>query len=151
MLMLVMQARDHAITFRAKKRLTGRGYRLSTQADRDKPAPTYIEVGHQAARWLAEHTGGIAQSSIFEAFGNMPMTAHVVGGAVIGGDVDRGVLDQRLRVFGYENLIVCDAAALPANPGVNPALTITALAEYAMAGIPAMAGPPADEPRGGLG
>jgi cholesterol oxidase len=39
-------------------------------------------------------------------------------------------------VFGYENLIVCDAAALPANPGVNPALTITALAEYGIAQVP---------------
>jgi cholesterol oxidase len=134
-----MQARDNAIAFRAKKRLTGRGYRLSTRADRDKPAPSYIDVGHQAARWLAEHTGGIAQSSIFEAFGNMPMTAHVIGGAVIGADAGSGVLDQRLRVFGYENLIVCDAAALPANPGVNPALTITALAEYGIAQVPTKA------------
>jgi cholesterol oxidase len=140
MLLLVMQARDNAIAFRAKKRLTGRGYRLSTRADRDKPAPSYIDVGHQAARWLAEHTGGIAQSSIFEAFGNMPMTAHVIGGAVIGADAGSGVLDQRLRVFGYENLIVCDAAALPANPGVNPALTITALAEYGIAQVPTKAG-----------
>src|SRR5205085_4138018 len=123
----VMQPRDNAIAFRAKKRLAGRGYRLSTQAAREKPpAPTYIEVGHQAARWLARRTGGIAQSSIFEAFGNMPMTAHVLGGAVIGADRDRGVIDDRLRAFGYENLIVCDAAALPANPGVNPALSITA-------------------------
>jgi cholesterol oxidase len=139
MMMLVMQARDNAVTFRARKRWLGRGYRLRTQADRERPAPTYIEVGHQAATWLAERTGGIAQSSIFEAFGNMPMTAHVLGGAVIGADADDGVLDQRLRVFGYENLIVCDAAALPANPGVNPALTITALAEYGMAQVPTKA------------
>ena len=111
---------------------------LVTQTDRDRPAPTYIEAGHQAATWLADRTGGIAQSSIFEAFGNMPTTAHVLGGAVIGADADAGVLDPRLRVFGYENMIVCDAAAMPANPGVNPALTITALAEYAMAQVPAV-------------
>jgi cholesterol oxidase len=139
MVMLVMQPRDNAITLRARKRLVGRGYRLASEANRDKPAPSYIEVGHQAARWLAEHTGGIAQSSIFEAFGNMPMTAHVVGGAAIGGDADSGVIDQRLRVFGYENMIVCDATAVPANPGVNPALTITALAEYGMEQLPAKA------------
>nr|WP_281367247.1 GMC family oxidoreductase [Nocardioides kongjuensis] len=65
------------------------------------------------------------------------MTAHVLGGAVIGASPDTGVVDDRLRVFGYENLVVCDAAALPANPGVNPALTITALAEHAMAHVPA--------------
>lgn len=134
---LVMQARDNAIKFRAKKRRPGRGYRLATEADRDKPAPAYIETGHQAATWLAERTGGIAQSSVFEAFGNMPTTAHVLGGAVIGADNESGVIDERLRVFGYENMIVCDAAALPANPGVNPALTITALAEYGMAQVPA--------------
>ena len=64
------------------------------------------------------------------------MTAHVLGGAVIGADANSGVLDHQLRVFGYENMIVCDAAALPANPGVNPALSITALAEYAMAHVP---------------
>lgn len=136
LMMLVMQARDNAIRFRAKKRRFGRGYRLVTETDAKRPAPTYLEVGQRAAVWLAERTGGIAQSSIFEAFGNMPMTAHVLGGAVIGSDADRGVVDDRLRVFGYENLIVCDAAALPANPGVNPALTITALAEYAMAQLP---------------
>jgi cholesterol oxidase len=60
----------------------------------------------------------------------------VLGGAVIGADAASGVIDQRLRVFGYKNMLVCDGAAMPANPGVNPALTITALAEYAMAQIP---------------
>ena len=137
-LILVMQARDNAITFHAKRRRIGSGFRLSTQPDTEKPAPTYIEVGHVATRWLAQHTGGIAQSSIFEAFGNRPMTAHVVGGVVIGADERDGVIDQHLRVFGYENLIVCDASAMPANPGVNPALTIAALAEYAMASVPTM-------------
>ena len=136
MLMLVMQARDNAIAFQTHKRPLGRGYRITTRADRERPAPTHIDVGHRAARWLADRTGGIAQSSIFEAFANRPVTAHVLGGAVIGATPDDGVLDEQLRVFGYQNLIVCDAAALPANPGVNPALTITALAEYGMAHVP---------------
>ena len=140
MMMLVMQARDNAITFRAKKRRVGRGYRLSTDVDRDRPAPTYIDSGHKAITWLAQRTGGVAQSSVFEAFGNRPMTAHVLGGAVIGAGPDSGVLDDKLRVFGYENMIVCDGAAVPANPGVNPALTITALAEYAMADVPSHGG-----------
>ena len=71
----------------------------------------------------------------------MPMTAHLLGGAVMGSDAEHGVIDEQLRVFGYENLIVCDAAALPANPGVNPALTITALAEHAMSYVPMKAHP----------
>ncbi|CAM3907152.1 GMC oxidoreductase [Smaragdicoccus niigatensis] len=136
LMMLVMQARDNAIRFKATKRRLGRGYRLTTEVDSERPAPTYLEIGHQVAKWVAERTGGIAQSSIFEAFGNIPMTAHVLGGATIGADAHSGVLDQQLRVFGYENMMVCDAAALPANPGVNPALTIAALAEHAMAHVP---------------
>ena len=130
-----MQAMDNAIALRPKKRLLAGGWRVVTQQNRDKPNPTYIEVANQAAQWLAQHTGGIAQSNIVEALANIPTTAHVLGGAVIGADASRGVIDQRLRVFGYRNLLVCDGAAMPANPGVNPALTITALAEYAMSQV----------------
>lgn len=135
LMMLVMQPRDNAIRFVAGKRFLGRGSRLTTRADEQRPAPTHIDSGHRVARWLAERTGGIAQGSIFEVFGHRPMTAHVLGGAVIGTDPSSGVVDSHLRVFGYRNMIVCDAAALPANPGVNPALTITALAEHAMSQI----------------
>lgn len=137
LMMLVMQPRDNAIRFTAKRRLLRSGYRLATARDAERPAPTYIEAGHQVARWLAGRTGGIAQSSVFEAFGNRPMTAHVLGGAVIGASPATGVVDAQLQVFGYQNMVICDAAALPANPGVNPALTITALAEHAMAHVPA--------------
>lgn len=144
-MLLVMQALDNAIALRAKKRWFGRGWRLATEQNRDKPNPTYIEVGNQAAAWLAQHTGGIAQSNVLEALGNIPTTAHVLGGAVIGADAASGVVDRHLRVFGYRNLLVCDGAAMPANPGVNPALTITALAEHAMAQIP-VAGPAQLEP-----
>ncbi len=137
MMLLVMQARDNAITFRGVKRRFGLGYRITTEADVDRPAPSSIDVGNRAIRWLAAETGGIAQSSIFQVLGDRPMTAHVIGGAVIGADETRGVVDEQLRVFGYQNMIVCDAAALPANPGVNPALSIAALAEYAMTQVPA--------------
>lgn len=65
-------------------------------------------------------------------------SGRLLNGAVIGVDASAGVIDQHLRVFGYQNMLVCDGAAMPANPGVNPALTITALAEYAMAQIPAV-------------
>ncbi len=143
-MLLVMQALDNAIALRAKKRLFAHGYSLRTEQDRDKPNPTFIAGGNAAAAWLAGHTGGIAQSNVLEALGNIPTTAHLLGGAVIGGDASCGVVDKNLRVFGYENLLVCDGAAMPANPGVNPSLTITALAEHAMAQIP----PGASAPRG---
>ena len=136
MMMLVMQARDNAMALRAKRRWLRGGFRLATEQGRDKPIPTYLEVARRAAIWLAQRTGGIAQSFVFEPL-NIPMTAHVLGGAAIGADASSGVIDRQLRVFGYQNMLVCDAAAMPANPGVNPALTITALAEYAMAQVPA--------------
>ena len=69
----------------------------------------------------------------------------MLGGAVIGADTTSGVIDKDLHVFGYRNMLVCDGSAMPANPGVNPALTIMALAEHAMAQIPASERVPATQ------
>jgi cholesterol oxidase len=138
-IVLVMQALDNAIALRAKKRWLGRGYSLATEQNREKPNPTFIAAGNAAAVWLAQHTGGIAQSNSLEAMANIPTTAHLLGGAVIGNDAGSGVVDRCLRVFGYQNMVVCDGSAMPANPGVNPSLTITALAEHAMSHIPTAA------------
>src|SRR5262249_2266158 len=77
---------------------------------------------------------------ITESIRNIPSTAHILGGAVVGADAESGVVDAGNRVFGYENLLVCDGAAIPANPGVNPSLTITAKAEHAMSLIPPKGG-----------
>jgi cholesterol oxidase len=134
--LLVMQSLDNAISFKATKRWFSSGVKLRTQQDPDNPNPTYIDAANRATEWLAEHTGGIAQSCILEATANIPTTAHILGGAVIGEDADTGVIDDRHRVFGYENLLVCDGSAVPANPGVNPSLTITAMTERAMVAIP---------------
>jgi cholesterol oxidase len=136
-MLLVMQTLDNSITLKPKKRRSGKGVRLVSFQSPDKPIPTHIPIANTAAEWLARHTGGVAQSSIFEVWKNVPTTAHLLGGAVIGADESTGVVDRDLRVFGYRNMIVCDGAAMPANPGVNPALTITALAEYAMSKVPA--------------
>ena len=46
------------------------------------------------------------------------------------------MVDAANRAYGYESLLVCDGSAIPANPGVNPSLTITAVAEHAMAAVP---------------
>jgi len=73
---------------------------------------------------------------ILEAVADIPTTAHILGGAVVGSDRDHGVIDSEHRVFGYENLIICDGSAVPANPGVNPSLTICAMSERAMSKIP---------------
>jgi cholesterol oxidase len=134
-MLLTMQSLDNAIALRAGRRWLGRGFSLRTDQNRDKPNPTFIAGANAAAAWLAGHTGGIAQSNVLEALANVPSTAHLLGGAVIGADASRGVVDRHLRVFGYRNLLVCDGSAMPANPGVNPSLTIVALAEHAMAQI----------------
>jgi cholesterol oxidase len=133
-IVLVMQTLDNAISFRAIK--TRRGARLQTQRDKDRPIPTYIPVANQFAAWLAKRTGGVAQTALMEAVGNLATTAHVLGGAVIGADPSSGVVDGRQRVFGYENMLVCDGSAVPANVGVNPSLTITAMAEHALSHVP---------------
>lgn len=136
LLVVVMQTRDNALAFRARRRLFG-GIGLSTEQDPAMPNPTFIDVANAVTEWLAERTGGIPQSGFLEAAANIPTTAHILGGAPIGRDASTGVVDSRERAFGYENLLVCDGAAMPANPGVNPALTITALAEHAMSHVPA--------------
>jgi cholesterol oxidase len=135
-ILLVMQSLDTAMSFRAKRRLLGRGVRLQTEQDPERPNPTFLPEAEAAARWFAERTGGIPQSGLTESTLNIPTTAHILGGAVIGSGPETGVVDSENRVFGYENLLVCDGAAVPANPGVNPSLTITALAERAMAQLP---------------
>ncbi|MGE0066876.1 MAG: GMC oxidoreductase [Solirubrobacterales bacterium] len=146
-IVLVMQTLDNAIALRPKLTRSG-DVRLQTEQDPEKPNPTFIPIANDAAEWLAQRTGGIAQSATSEALMNIPTTAHILGGAVIGHGPEDGVIDANQRVFGYENLLVCDGAAVPANVGVNPSLTITALAEHAIAAIPAKdgAGPRQPEP-----
>jgi cholesterol oxidase len=143
-ILLVMQTLDNAIALRPKLKRSG-DVRLQTEQDPERPNPTFIPVANQAAEWFAARTGGIAQSSTTEALFNIPTTAHILGGAVIGHGPEDGVVDSRQRVFGYENLLVCDGAAIPANVGVNPSLTITALAEHAISQVPEAPG--AAEPR----
>jgi cholesterol oxidase len=138
-ILLVMQTLDNAIALRPRKGPFGSLW-LKTEQDPERPIPTFIPIANSAAEWFAQRTGGIAQSSITEALFNIPTTAHILGGAVIAPDPERGVVDARQRVFGYENLLVCDGAAIPANVGVNPSLTITALAEHAMSHVPALTG-----------
>jgi cholesterol oxidase len=134
-ILLVMQTLDNAIALRPKRTLGG-DLRLTTEQDPERPNPTFIPIANQAAEWFAKRTGGVAQSSLTEAF-NVPTTAHILGGAVIGRSPDDGVVDAHQRLFGYENLLVCDGSAIPANPGVNPSLTITAMAEHAISHVPA--------------
>ncbi|MGL4767916.1 MAG: GMC oxidoreductase [Formosimonas sp.] len=98
--------------------------------------PTRIDSANEFARKGAQVTGGTAVMTLVELLLDVPMTAHCLGGAVMGADASVGVCDAQLRVFGYENLWICDGSVIAANLGVNPSLTIVALAEYAMSQIP---------------
>ncbi|SUE28703.1 cholesterol oxidase chod [Nocardia farcinica] len=127
---LVMQHLDNSITTYTKRGLFGR--KMTSKQGHGQPNPTWIPVGNQVTRKVAEEIGGIAGGSWGEIF-NIPLTAHFLGGAAIGADPEHGVIDPYHRVYGYPTLSVVDGAAVSANLGVNPSLTITAQAERAAA------------------
>ncbi|MBO0768664.1 MAG: GMC family oxidoreductase [Solirubrobacterales bacterium] len=136
-ILLVMQTLPGRMSFRSYH--WGNKVALNTRQDPEHPNPTFIPVGNQAAAMAADEIGGFAQSNIFEAILNIPATAHILGGAVIAADPEHGVVDRDQRAFGYQNLLICDGSVMPANPGVNPSLTILALAEHAISRVPAAA------------
>ncbi len=126
----VMQNLDSQIAFRRGRRLLSPFKPvLHSRAGPDGGTPAYIPEANEAARKLAEHIGGTAHNSLLESVGNLSVTAHILGGCGMSATPDTGVIDIDHQVFGYPGLYVCDASAIPANVGVNPALTITALAE----------------------
>jgi cholesterol oxidase len=131
-LVLVMQSYDNAIQLRGRRRLLGRGIRFTTAQDAGRPNPTFLPIANESAERLASYIDGIPQSGLTEALFNIPITAHLLGGCTIGADAATGVVDARHRAFGYEGLLVVDGSTMPANVGVNPSLTITAMAERAM-------------------
>jgi cholesterol oxidase len=143
---LVMQDHDNSLTVRGSRGALGR-VRLRTAQGHGEPNPTWIPVGNEATRQLAERIGGAPLGSWTEVV-DSPVTAHILGGAVIGATPQDGVVDAWHRVFGYPGLHVVDGSAVSANLGVNPSLTITAQAERAFAHWP-HAGDP--DPRPAVG
>jgi cholesterol oxidase len=143
---LVMQSADNSLTVHYRRTWYGRR-RLVAGPGHGSPNPSWIPAGNEAVRRLADEIGGEPGGSVSEVFG-MPVTAHILGGAVIGSTPDGGVVDGYQRVFGHPGLHVADGAAVSANLGVNPALTITAQAERAMSFWPNKGDP---DPRPPLG
>jgi cholesterol oxidase len=140
--LLVMQTLDGAMALKVKWRLPTGAIVLRSEQDPARPNPDRIPVAYEAARWAAQQIGGTAHALVPEAVLSIPTTAHILGGAVIGASEHQGVIDSRHRVFGYENLLVCDGSAIPANLGVNPSLTIAAMAERAIALVPGVSSTP---------
>jgi len=136
-ILLVMQTTDTRLRFRLGRSvftLFRRG--LVSAPDPHSPRPGRIEVAHRLVRAFAARTDGIPLGSINEGLLDIPMTAHILGGCPIGRDATEGVVGLDCEVHGYPGLYVVDGSIVPANPGVNPSLTITALAEYAMSLVP---------------
>ena len=143
---LVMQSLDNSLTIGFRRSWYGRR-RLVTTLGHGAPNPSWIPEGNRAVRLLAEELGTVPGGSISEVF-DMPVTAHILGGAVIGASPEHGVVDAYHRVFGHPGLHVVDGAAVCANLGVNPSLTIAAQAERAMSFWPNRGEP---DPRPSLG
>ena len=135
-ILLVMQTLDNSLNavWKRSKFLPWRKT-LRTERPLGAPAnPTYIPIGNEVARRVAKKTGGIAMSALNEVLLDIPTTAHILGGCAIGPE-GKGFVDAQHNVYGYKGLKVCDGSIVPANLGVNPSLTITALTEHAMTSV----------------
>ena len=129
-ILLVMQSRNNSINLRWKRRR--KGVKLRSEQGTGEPNPTFIPEAEDAAKYAADIMEGQPFGGFNEALLNTPVTAHILGGCVIGEDDASGVIDAYQRVFGHPGLHVADGSAVSANLGVNPSLTITAQAERSM-------------------
>ncbi len=135
-ILLIMQHVDNHMKFRiGRSPLTLFRRGLVAQPDADHQIHARVDAGHDVTREFAKRINGAAMGSITENAFNLPTTAHILGGAPMGRNAEEGVVDENFRVHNYEGLYIIDGSIMPANPGVNPSLTITALAEYAMSRI----------------
>ncbi len=135
-ILLVMQTIDNKIELIRKRRWWSPFRKTLTSNNTGKKIPAYIQEANDAARSMAKRVEGIPQSAITEILFDIPVSAHILGGCVMGKNREEGVTDKYHKVFGYENMYILDGSAVPANLGVNPSLTITAMAERAMSYIP---------------
>ena len=130
--LLFMQHLDSTLRLRL-----GRTGRLRTELDVGPAPQAHIPRAEELARLYAQEIKGKPFTLLTEQLLDIPSTAHILGGAVMGADAATGVTDASGRLFGYRNALVCDGSVVSANPGVNPSLTITAIAEHIMAQVPA--------------
>ena len=135
-ILLVMQHADNRMRFKIGKSIFTL-FRTGMVAE-EEPGYTInaqVEGSHEVTKEFAKRTNGVALGSIGENLLNLPTTAHILGGAPIGRNADEGLINENFEIHNYNGLYVIDGSVMPANPGVNPSLTITALAEYAMSKV----------------
>ncbi|WP_430791939.1 FAD-dependent oxidoreductase [Actinoplanes sp. G11-F43] len=128
--LLAMQPLDNSITVHTRRGLFGR--RLSSRPGIGEPNPVWVPAAHDVARRVADRIDGVPTGAITELVGR-PVTGHFIGGCAIGATPEDGVVDPYHRLFGHPGLHVIDGSVVAANLGVNPSLSITALAERAVA------------------
>jgi cholesterol oxidase len=128
-ILMYMQTINRTLRFR-------RGFlRMSSAIESGNQPPTFIPEFKVLADKYAKIVNGKTTTLLTETLFGIPLTAHILGGAVMGQNAHEGVIDKNNRVFGYKNMYICDGSMISSNPGVNPALTITALSERAMSNI----------------
>jgi cholesterol oxidase len=138
-ILLYMRSLEGTLSLRRTRGVRS-GFRkgLATELSAGSAAPAaFIPEATELAERFAKRLDGVRVSMLTETLQGIPSTAHILGGACIGRSADEGVVNDRHEVFGYPGLFVVDGSAVSANPGVNPSLTITAMAERAMSLIPA--------------
>ena len=135
-ILLVMQHADNRMRFRIGRSLFTL-FRTGMVADEEPGYKITAQVkgSHEVTREFSKRTNGVSLGSIGENLLGLPTTAHILGGAPIGKTADEGVVNENFEVHNYDGMYIIDGSIMPANPGVNPSLTITALAEYAMSKI----------------
>jgi cholesterol oxidase len=145
--LLTMQTEDNRMRLKLGRNLfTFFRKDLVCERDEKKPVQPVVDIAHKVTKRLARNIDGIPQAMVNETLLNIPGTAHFMGGVPFGASADDGVIGLNCEVHNYPGLFVIDGSIMPANPGVNPSLTIAALAEYAMDQIEPKAGVMVKEP-----
>lgn len=136
--LMIMQTRDNRMRLRlGRSPWTFFRSGLVGEHDQRHRIPVNTDLGHRILREYAEQVGGEPSVSLTESLLGVPMTAHPLGGCTFGRTAEEGVIGLDFQVHNYPGLYVVDGSVVPANPGINPSLTITALAELAMSQVPA--------------
>jgi cholesterol oxidase len=135
---LVMQTVDNAMKMVWEKNFFGGKMKIDNSSQ--KKVPAFIPIGQEVMERYASKVNGISQNILLEVFFNRPTTAHILGGCPMSDTVETGVVDKYLRVHGYPDFYITDGSVIQGNIGVNPSLTITAMAEYSMSFIPSKSG-----------
>ena len=131
---LVMQTTDNAMKMVWKNSFFGGKMKIDNSGN--KRVPAFIPVGQEVMERYAKKVAGVSQNILLEVFFNRPTTAHILGGCPMSESGETGVVDKDLKVHGYPDFYITDGSVIQGNIGVNPSLTITAVAEYCMSRIP---------------